>query len=239
MTTGGLRTYEFNFDDPIVKAYWLANAGSISGAEGPTFDSTNISLLGFGGYNDGVKLELIGPDGVYASMTASQSQTSFMDYVGSTSGTPGYDVRTPLYTIPASRFTVDPPTLQSNSILNDVKKTLGLAPDYNVFDQEVITHINSVLMTLTQLGVGPVNGFMIQDETATWTDFIDDIRYNGIKSYIYMKVRLIFDPPQLGYVIDAFKAQIQELEWRINVMREEIVHPTPPPVVIPDDSFGF
>lgn len=111
----------------------------------------------------------------------------------------------------------------SNSILEDVKKVLGLESSYDVFDQDVIMHINTALSTLTQLGVGPQNGFMINDASATWLDFLgeDNFRLNMIRSYVYLRVRLLFDPPSTSFAIESFNTQIKELEWRINVVREE------------------
>lgn len=108
------------------------------------------------------------------------------------------------------------------SILTSTKKILGIAADYTVFDLDIITHINSAFSTLTQLGVGPAEGFMIEDADAEWEDFIvDDMQYNSVKSYVYLKVRQLFDPPSTSYLIGAVEKQIQELEWRLNVRREE------------------
>lgn len=114
----------------------------------------------------------------------------------------------------------------ADSILTTTKRTLGLTEDYTAFDQELIVHINSVLGTLNQLGIGPEAGFVIDDKSATWDEFLgSDIRYNSAKSYMYVRMRLLFDPPSIGYVITAMEKQKDELEWRLNVMREEIVHP--------------
>lgn len=119
------------------------------------------------------------------------------------------------------------------SILKSTKKILGLADDYTVFDLDVITHINSVFTTLTQLGVGPPEGYMIEGDKDLWEDFIsDDPTYNSIKSYIYLRVRMLFDPPPTSYAIDAMERQIKELEWRLNQNREETewVDPDPLPI---------
>jgi hypothetical protein len=121
------------------------------------------------------------------------------------------------------------------SILKCTKKILGLAPDYTVFDLDIITHINTVFTTLAQLGVGPAQGFMIEDDTATWEDFLtDDLQLNSVKTYVYLRVRMLFDPPTTSYLLDAAKQQIQELEWRISVHREETgwVDPSPPVEVV-------
>ena len=108
------------------------------------------------------------------------------------------------------------------SILISTKKVLGIDKDYDVFDLDIITHINSAFSTLAQLGVGPAAGFMIEDDSEVWTDFIeDDLQYNSVKSYVFLKVRQLFDPPSTSYLISAVEKQIEELEWRLNVHREE------------------
>ncbi|WNM72391.1 hypothetical protein SEA_MOSSY_12 [Gordonia phage Mossy] len=109
----------------------------------------------------------------------------------------------------------------SESILTSTKKILGIAEDYDVFDMDIILHINGVLSTLNQLGLGPEEGFMIQDDSEEWGDLLeDDMRLNSIKTYVYLKVRLLFDPPATSFVISAMNEQIKELEWRLNVYRE-------------------
>lgn len=106
----------------------------------------------------------------------------------------------------------------NDSILTSIKKMLGMTEDYEHFDQDIIIHINSVFMILRQLGVGPENGFSITGKTETWTDFTSDIdQLESIKTYIYMRVKLIFDPPQSSFVIEAMNKQIAEFEWRLNV----------------------
>lgn len=126
-----------------------------------------------------------------------------------------------------------------DSILKSTKKILGLDPEYTVFDLDIITHINSVFSTLAQLGVGPVNGFMIEDDEAVWSDFIDpvNLKYNNVKTYMYLKVRQWFDPPQTSYLLNALNEQSLQLEWRLNVTREETewVDPDPPVGVIDDE----
>lgn len=120
------------------------------------------------------------------------------------------------------------------SILISTKKILGIAADYTAFDLDIITHINAAFSTLTQLGVGPADGFMIEDESAEWYDYIEnDVQLNTIKSYVFLKVRQLFDPPTTSYLITAVEKQIQEFEWRLNVNREstEWVDPDPPIVV--------
>lgn len=122
------------------------------------------------------------------------------------------------------------------SILTSTKNVLGIAEDYTVFDLDIITHINTAFSTLTQLGVGPANGFMIEDEVAVWDDFIpmDDFQYNSVKTYVFLRVRLLFDPPQTSYLIAATQKQIEELEWRLNIHREESGWTDPNPPLYPD-----
>ena len=106
------------------------------------------------------------------------------------------------------------------SILTSIKKLLGIDEEYTHFDADIIMHINSVLMVLTQLGVGPETGFVIEDDTSTWADFVPEVnaaKLHAIKSYIYMKVKLMFDPPLSSAVIEAMNRQIAEFEWRLNV----------------------
>lgn len=116
------------------------------------------------------------------------------------------------------------------SILKSTKKILGLEADYTVFDQDILTHINSAFSTLYQLGVGPVNGFMIEDDSAEWVALLgNDIRLNAVKSYVYLRVRLLFDPPTTSYQISAFNEQAKELEWRITVHTDEGTVPVTTP----------
>ena len=103
------------------------------------------------------------------------------------------------------------------SILTSIKKMLGVAEDYTEFDEDIITHINSVFLNLTQLGVGPEEGFVIEDNTAVWEDFIDNsIQLQAVKTYMYLKVKLLFDPPLSSSVTESFTRMIAELEWRLN-----------------------
>lgn len=107
------------------------------------------------------------------------------------------------------------------SILNSTKKVLGIDAEYTAFDEDIITHINTAFNTLTQLGVGPDTGFQIEDESAVWGDFTnDDIQLNSVKSYVYLKVRSIFDPPATQYLLESFQRQIAELEWRLQVYKD-------------------
>lgn len=110
------------------------------------------------------------------------------------------------------------------SILTSIKKQLGIAKEYTHFDADIIMHINSVFMVLTQLGVGPSDGFYIEDDSLEWIDFIEDPnQLQAVKTYIYLKVRLLFDPASLGSAtLAAYERQIQELEWRLNVAAESV-----------------
>lgn len=104
------------------------------------------------------------------------------------------------------------------SILKSIKKLLGISDDETHFDSDLIMHINSVFVILNQLGVGPSTSFSIQDDVAVWDDFIgDDPNFNDVKTYVYLKVRLLFDPPLNSSVLSAIERQISELEWRLNV----------------------
>lgn len=106
----------------------------------------------------------------------------------------------------------------SDSILTSIKKLLGITEEYTHFDADVLMHINMAFMVLYQLGVGPSTPFSIEDASATWSDFLgDSIDLAGVKTYIYQKVKLVFDPPQSSAAITALKESIAELEWRLNV----------------------
>lgn len=107
------------------------------------------------------------------------------------------------------------------SILTSIKKLLGIDEEYEHFDSDIIMHINSVFMILNQLGVGPTEGFSIKDKTTTWEDFVTDLaKVEAIKSYVYLKVKLLFDPPLSSSVMESINRTISELEWRINVAAE-------------------
>lgn len=107
------------------------------------------------------------------------------------------------------------------SILTSIKKLLGIAEEYEHFDADIIMHINSVFSILTQLGVGPSEGFSISDKFATWDDFIqNDPKMEMIKTYVYMKVKILFDPPSSSALLEATNRSISEFEWRLNVAVE-------------------
>lgn len=125
----------------------------------------------------------------------------------------------------------------TESILDSVKKVLNLSSDYTPFDQDIIMHINSVFSTLQQLGVGPEVGFAIADKDAVWSDFLEgDLGLNNVKSYIYLRVRMLFDPPTTGYLVEAMKEQIKEFEWRINTYKEATIWTDPNPDTFVDSD---
>jgi hypothetical protein len=129
-----------------------------------------------------------------------------------------------------SESTPDPQT----SILDSIKKALGIAPDYDVFDPELIMYINGVFTTLQQLGVGPSQGYRITGSDDQWSAFLgNDSLFDNVKIYMYLRVRLIFDPPATSFAQEAFKEQARELEFRMNVQRESTgwTDPNPVPVV--------
>ena len=104
------------------------------------------------------------------------------------------------------------------SILTYIKQLLGIDEDETHFDPDVIMHINSTFSTLNDMGVGPDETFSISDKNAVWDDFMEEAPdFNDVKTYIYLKVKMIFDPPSSSSVMDAYKRQIDELEWRLTV----------------------
>lgn len=107
------------------------------------------------------------------------------------------------------------------SILSSVKKLLGIAEDYTQFDVDIIMHINATFMTLNQIGIGPEEGFSISSNLETWDTFLDgSVRYEAVKSYMALKVRMLFDPPQSSAHMEALKNQVAEYEWRLLVQKE-------------------
>lgn len=111
----------------------------------------------------------------------------------------------------------------TNSILLTIKKMLGISEEYHAFDIDIITNINSVFLTLNQLGVGPSSPFQITGEDEVWTDFEESTKVPGIQTYLYLKVRLLFDPPTNSFLVDSIRKQIDELEWRLNIQKEYLV----------------
>ena len=118
-----------------------------------------------------------------------------------------------------------------DSILTSIKKLLGIGEEDEHFDNDIIMHINSVLFILTQIGVNPELNFSISDKTKVWGDYILPTQnLEIIKSYIYLKVRLLFDPPLSGALVEIMKTQANEYEWRIMVSVD------PKPVIEEDDN---
>jgi hypothetical protein len=104
------------------------------------------------------------------------------------------------------------------SILTSIKKLLGIEEEYTHFDADLIMHINAVFMILAQMGVGPQEGFSISDEGSTWDDYIPNLQnFEIVKSYMYLKVKLLFDPPTSSSVKESYARMISEFEWRLNV----------------------
>jgi len=108
------------------------------------------------------------------------------------------------------------------SILTSIKKLLGIEKEYEHFDSELIVFINGALMNANQLGIGPKEGFFITGDSETWEDFVGNriAELEAIQTYVFQKVKLAFDPPQIGFLVDALQKQILELEWRLNVQIE-------------------
>ena len=126
------------------------------------------------------------------------------------------------------------------SILKSTKKILGIGDDVASFDLDIITHINSEFSILHDLGVGPQAGFIIEDDVVEWSEYLPDeedlVILNKVKAAVWLRTRLLFDPPTSGFLLEALKAQLQEQEWRLNVNREETewVDPDPSTVLVVD-----
>lgn len=121
----------------------------------------------------------------------------------------------------------------TDSILNTIKQMLGIPTTDTAFDVDIIVNINSAFMVLNQLGVGPENVYYIEDSTPVWTDFLENIddMYSAVKTYVYLKVRVVFDPPGTSYLLEAVQNQILELESRLLYQV-----PIPPEPVIPPEE---
>lgn len=122
--------------------------------------------------------------------------------------------------------------MADDSILDGTKKALGLDPEDTSFDADLIMHINTVFFTLQQLGVGPSTGGFVDDNTALWSEFEGPDNIRAVRSYVYIRVRLLFDPPGTSFAIESLKKQAEELEWRLNVQMEGVRHPYVDPVVV-------
>jgi hypothetical protein len=108
------------------------------------------------------------------------------------------------------------------SVLTSIKKMLDIGEEYNCFDANIIMHINSVFADLAQMGIGPAEGFMIEDDTSEWTDFTsDNLLLNSVKSYMNLRVKLLFDPGSIGSsTLASYERQISQWEWRLNLAAE-------------------
>lgn len=131
-----------------------------------------------------------------------------------------------------------------NSILTSTKKILGIDEDYTAFDLDILTHINSTFAIVHQLGVGPADGVMVEDAEMKWTDLeLPPNQLNLLRSYIYLRVRMLFDPPTLSFLIDAMNKQILEHEQRLSMERENLIPlpPSPPSRTLPvyDEFFYY
>lgn len=112
-----------------------------------------------------------------------------------------------------------------DSILNSIKKSLGITPEYTQFDPEIIMHINSVFMFLQQIGVGPNNTYSIESDSETWTDFFLDANVkdaSAAKSLMFLKVKMLFDPPTIGSVNESYNKLIDELTWRCSIEGDNV-----------------
>lgn len=114
----------------------------------------------------------------------------------------------------------------TDSILDTVKKMLSIDPSNTTFDIDITIHINSVFAALNQMGVGPTTIFSIEDNTSNWSDFINGQELvNSVRTYMYLKVKMVFDPPATSFALDAYQKQIDEYEWRMNFAMENYNHP--------------
>lgn len=112
----------------------------------------------------------------------------------------------------------------ADSILDSTKKILGLNSDYTPFDFDILTYINGTFSILDQLGIGPIGGFSIEDNVPTWDEYpVPANQLNLVRTYMFLKVRMLFDPPTTSFLIEATNNQIREHEWRLNSSREVIV----------------
>ena len=109
----------------------------------------------------------------------------------------------------------------NDSILVTIKKMLGLDDEYTPFDMDVIVHINAAFMTLCQMGIGPKEGFEVDDYDQTWSEFLtNEVMLGGVKTWVYLQVKMAFDPPSNSFLMDAMKTQSEQILWRLNVQAE-------------------
>ena len=119
-----------------------------------------------------------------------------------------------------------------DSILTSIKKLLGITAEYKQFDPDLIIHINSVFLILKQLGIGPKQGFSISGEYETWDQFLPEgsTNFEAVKSYMHIKVKLLFDPPTSSAVMEAMNRMASEYEWRLDIEAEST------PVIVGEDG---
>lgn len=108
------------------------------------------------------------------------------------------------------------------SILQSIKKLLGIQPEYTAFDQDILIHINTVFAMLNQLNIGPPEGFYVADENVTWDSYITSFNLTMIRTFVYLKVKLIFDPPSSTAVIESINRTLGEIEFRLYVEGDQI-----------------
>lgn len=109
----------------------------------------------------------------------------------------------------------------NESILETIAKAIGIGENYDYFNQELIMHINTVLMGLRQIGIGPTTPYVVTDSTATWSDFLgEDKNFEAVKTYMCLRVKMLFDPPTSSSLMDAMNNQISEWEWRLSIEYE-------------------
>lgn len=114
-----------------------------------------------------------------------------------------------------------------DSILTSIKKLLGIQEEYTSFDADITIHINTVFGILNQLGVGPISGFSIIDKSTTWDEYTTSLSHEMVKTFIYLKVRLMFDPPTSGVLLDSVNRTLSELEWRLAIGEDKLTPPEP------------
>ena len=110
------------------------------------------------------------------------------------------------------------------SILGSIKQMLGISQDETNFDSELMLHINGALMIINQLGVGPSTGFIVFGKTQTWSEFLADRKdLELVKTAVYLRVRLMFDPPQNSFLVSSIQKQIEEFDWRITATAAPVI----------------
>jgi hypothetical protein len=123
------------------------------------------------------------------------------------------------------------------SILESVKKAVNVGPNDTAFDSDIIMHINSTFADLTQIGIGPDDGYMIEDATPTWEDYLGTNKHlNSVQSYMFLRVRRLFDPPGTPHHLNAMDEEIKKFEWRLNLYRESIYWVDPNPDLEPGED---